>query len=101
MNKAVNAKAGSRKVYGKGAKRKVKSFSDGTKRYCMPSMMKGEKDLTRTEMEAITARRLAPSPTKTAALEQVTKLQRNNGIGSDPFLYDRMRAHVRSGIFEF
>lgn len=85
--KFAAAKAGRRKIYTTG-KRKTKDFTP-SKGYMIP---------TRKEQEIQT---YPPKGNRLKEqLEKLRKLSHNQSNGSDPFMFQRMEAHIRAGILE-
>lgn len=85
--KFAAAKAGRRKIYTTG-KRKTKDFTP-SKGYMIP---------TRKVQEIQTY-----PPKGNRLKEQLEKLRKfsyNQSNGSDPFMFQRMEAHIRAGILE-
>lgn len=83
------AKAGRRKVYGKGSKHKTKHFGEGR------GFIMDQNTSTKTE--------LAHQPPSGKVLRDnlrvIHNLERTDTkLDSDPFKWGRIRAHVRAGI---
>lgn len=94
----INAKAGSRKVYGHIVRNpKTGDIISGQRQ------MKSVKPSRGYEMKQTTGLDVHPPSSKVLndQLEKLRKLQnRQHTNHSDPFIYERMRAHIKIGILE-
>lgn len=85
----MSAKAGRRKVYGKGSKRKTKHFGEG-RGFSLDHGVK---------LSVAAAHRTPGGKVLRDDLQTIHNLEReDHTLGSDPFKWKRIRAHVRSGI---
>lgn len=83
------AKAGRRKVYGKGSKHKTKHFGEG-RGFSLDHDVK---------LSVAAAHRAPSGKALRDNLQIIHNLEReDHALGSDPFKWKRIRAHVRSGI---
>lgn len=84
---AMPVKAGPKRIVAPGTKRKMKQYGEG----------KGFEIQQRDIVQAV-----PPSGTLLRErLNKVDQMERKAGSNSDPFLFKRMRAHVRAGIETF
>lgn len=89
------AKAGRRKVYGHGSKPKQKTYGLGEGFIMKERQNNDENFHTQEEWSRIRsdAKRLAKD------FQAISVIEKTHKLVSDPFVFNRMRAHAKAGIY--